>query len=98
MRLRKEREYCYITKELINLFPDKTLLLSDFVTQVRLEMYNKEEPNIGRHKAYVRIGGDFNGPICNKVWGKKEDHQLVKLDGDDGWVYLGWIRKEEIDL
>ena len=86
----------FIRRSLLNLFPDKKLKLSDFVTTVRQEMFHDIPLDKGRKQAYRRICLDFKEGVCWRNWGSKEGYRLVKLDGSDKWVYLGWIREEEL--
>jgi len=86
-----------IKQELLSLYPDDNIRLSDLVSKVRKQKYSTFSPSLGRKLSYRRICTDFKNGICVRKWGKKEGKILVKMDGNDNWTYLGWINKEEIN-
>lgn len=85
-----------IREVLLNLYPDNTIKMSDLAIKVRAKSYNNYPLEVGLAKAYSRICVDFKEGLCWRKWGNKEDRQLVKYDTDEGWVHIGWMKKEEI--
>jgi hypothetical protein len=86
----------FIRNKLLELYPDKKVKLNDLASVVRKELYPNEPPDKGLQKAYQRISVDFKASICIRKWGKKDNMQLVKLNGPNNWVYIGWIPVGEV--